>query len=105
MTGGCGGPSRFARRSSGPGSYSATVRLYLRSADRRPDPPPLPTKDRLTVVIGEVVWGVLWVVALLCADALHASGRGWWVWTPPAGIVLGLIGLCYLHVRGRRSGS
>ncbi|MDQ1287540.1 MAG: hypothetical protein QG622_1105 [Actinomycetota bacterium] len=75
------------------------MRLYLRSPDRRPDPPPLPTNDRLTVTVGIAVWAVLWVAALILHDVLDASGRGWWIWTPPSGIVLGLFALVYLKRR------
>jgi len=82
------------------------VRLYLRSADRRPDPAPLPTNDRATVLAGIAGWALLWAVALLSHSWLADTGRGWWLWTPPAGIALGLLGLRYLRrhdrVRPRR---
>jgi hypothetical protein len=78
------------------------VRLYLRSRDRRPDPPPLPTNDRATVLVGIGVWAVLWVAALLLHGPLADAGRGWWIWTPPAGVVLGLLGLRYLERREQR---
>jgi hypothetical protein len=73
------------------------VRLYLRSQDRRPDPPPLPTNDRATVLVGMAAWAVLWVAALLFHGPLADSGRSWWIWTPPAAIVLGALGLAYIH--------
>jgi hypothetical protein len=79
------------------------VRLYLRSADRRPDPPPLPTQDRITVLVGIAVWAVLWVVALVARGWLADTGRDWWIWTPPAAIVLGVLGLRY--VRSRTDGD
>jgi len=78
------------------------VRLYLRSADRRPDPPPLRTNDRATVLAGIVAWAVLWLVALVAHGRLADAGHGWWLWTPPAGIVLGLLGLRYLRRHARR---
>jgi len=78
------------------------VRLYLRSADRRPDPPPLRTNDRATVLVGIVAWAVLWLVALVAHGRLADAGNGWWFWTPPAGIVLGLLGLRYLRRHARR---
>jgi hypothetical protein len=80
------------------------VRLYLRSHDRRPDPPPLATDDSLTVGVGIGVWAVLWVAALLLHDQLADDGRGWWIWTPPAAIVLGVLGLLHIRRRRRRSG-
>jgi len=78
------------------------VRLYLRSTDRRPDPAPLPTNDRAAVLIGIAVWAVLWVILLAAHPALAEAGHGWWIWTPPAGIVLGLLGLVYLRRHDRR---
>jgi len=81
------------------------VRLYLRSADRRPDPPPLETNDRAVVRFGIAVWTVLLVVALVLHPQLEEQGRGWWVWTPVVAIMLGCYGLWYLHRRasGRSS--
>ena len=75
------------------------MRLYLRSHDRRPDPAPVPTNDRTTVLIGMAVWAVLWVLALAFHTRLADAGHGWWIWTPPAGILLGVWGLRYLHSR------
>jgi hypothetical protein len=75
------------------------VRLYLRSHDRRPDPAPLATDDRRTVLIGMAVWAVLWVLALVFHSRLADAGHGWWIWTPPAAIVLGLWGLLFLKHR------
>jgi hypothetical protein len=79
------------------------VRLYLRSHDRRPDPEPLATNDRLTIFVGMAVWGALWVAAVLLHDRLLDSGRGWWIWIPPSGIALGILGLAYLRSHRRRN--
>ncbi len=75
------------------------MRLYVRSADRRPDPPPLQTNDHAVVWLGIAVWAGLLIVALLLRSRLEEQGRGWWVWTPVAAIVLGLYGLYYLRRR------
>jgi hypothetical protein len=75
------------------------VRLYLRSADRRPDPAPLRTDDRRVILIGMAVWAVLLVVAVVMRSRLIEQGRGWWVWTPVAALALGGYGLYYLHRR------
>jgi hypothetical protein len=75
------------------------VRLYLRSADRRKDPEPLPTDDRRVILVGTVIWAVLFVVGMVARPTLAADGHGWWVWTPPVGIALGLYGLRYLRRR------
>lgn len=76
------------------------MKIYLRSNERRPDPPPLQTDDRQVVLIGTAVWTVLLVLAVIFHDRLAADGRGWWVWTPVVGIALGLYGLRYLRRQG-----
>jgi hypothetical protein len=79
------------------------VRLYLRSQERRPDPLPLETNDRATILAGIAVWAVLGVAFVLLHGVLADHGHGWWIWTPPAAIVLGLLGLLYLRGRSRRA--
>ena len=77
------------------------MRLYLRSTDRRPDPAPLRTDDRAAVLVGMLIWTLLWIAALVWHARLADTDRGWWIWTPPAGIALGALGLLYLHRRQR----
>jgi hypothetical protein len=77
------------------------VRLYQRSADRRPDPPPLATNDRVPVLVGIGLWLVALVVALVMHDRLAADDHTWWIWTAAAGAALGLAGLVYLRRHGR----
>ena len=79
------------------------MRLYVRSADRRPDPPPLRTDDRRAVLVGMGVWAVLLVAALVFHGRLAADGRGWWVWTPVVALALGLYGLRYIRRRDERA--
>jgi hypothetical protein len=85
------------------------MRLYLRSRDRRPDPAPLQTNDRATILVGIGVWIVVWIGCLVMHSRLADGGNGWWIWTPPTGIVLGVLGLAYLRrlsrPRPRRGGS
>ena len=77
------------------------MRLYQRSADRRPDPPPLATNDRAVVLVGIGLWLVALVVTLVMHDRLAAEGRTWWIWTAATGVGLGLLGLDYLRRHGR----
>ena len=78
------------------------MRLYVRSRDRRPDPPPLAANEVATIRAGIGVWAVAWIGMLIWHSRLIDSGRGWWLWTPPAGIVLGLLGLLYVRRRAGR---
>ena len=73
------------------------MRLYQRSADRRPDPPPLDTDDRRTVLVGIGLWIVGLALALVLSARLAEQGRSWWAWTALAGIGLGLVGLLYVR--------
>ena len=77
------------------------MRLYQRSAGRRPDPEPLRTNDRLTVLVGIGLWAAALVATLVLHDRLAADGRGWWTWTALAGLGLGVLGLDYLRRHGR----
>jgi hypothetical protein len=54
------------------------------------------------VVIGIAVWALLFVIGLVIRADLIDSGRGWWVWTAVAGVVLGLVGYLYLRLRRPR---
>jgi hypothetical protein len=77
------------------------VPLYQRSADRRPDPPSLPTNDRTTVLVGIGLWLLALVVTLVMRGRLDDDGRTWWIWTAVTGVALGLAGLVYLRRHGR----
>lgn len=77
----------------------AHVPFYLPRHQRRPDPEPLRTDGRRSVLVGTALWVALLVVSLVVRDDLVAAGRGWWTWTCVAGAVLGLVGLAYLHHR------
>ncbi len=78
------------------------MRLTPSPEERRPDPPPLATNDSKPVLVGTVVWAVLFVAALLVRGRLVDAGHGWWVWVPLAGFLLGLLGLWFLRGRQRR---
>ncbi|RJL33156.1 DUF2530 domain-containing protein [Bailinhaonella thermotolerans] len=67
---------------------------------RRPDPPPMQTKDMLTVQVGTAIWAIALVVLLI---AQPPEGRHWWIWTCVAGVVGGFFGMAYIWRRNRRS--
>jgi Protein of unknown function (DUF2530) len=78
------------------------VRLYQRSAGRRPDPAPLATDDRAAVAVGIGIWVVGLVLTLVFHERLADAGRAWWTWTALTGIAGGLLGLVYVTRRRRR---
>lgn len=66
--------------------------------DDRDDEEQLPfSGQRPPVVVGTVIWAVLLVLAWAGHGELAADGRGWWVWTCLAGVVLGILGYSYLQ--------
>ena len=80
------------------------MRLTPAPGERRPDPPPLDTDDRLAVLVGTAVWVLLLIGFAVNHDRLEAAGRGWWVWTPITGIALGLYGLRVVRRRREANG-
>ncbi|MFD1536795.1 DUF2530 domain-containing protein [Nonomuraea guangzhouensis] len=66
----------------------------------RPDPEPIETNDIATVAAGTVAWAIALVALLIFRPAAEQS---WWIWTCVAGVVLGLMGLWYVHRRASRS--
>ena len=75
--------------------------LYVRSAERRPDPAALASNERGFVWAVTAVWAVLLVAALVMHSRLDAEGRGWWVWTPVVAVPLGVYGVRWLGSKGR----
>jgi fatty acid desaturase len=74
------------------------MRLWLKDSERRPDPEPIQTDDRLAIIVGLALWVVALAVVLFLAPLLGA-GDGWWLWTCVVGLALGLVGLVYTHLR------
>ncbi|MBL8932119.1 MAG: hypothetical protein JNL54_18515 [Kineosporiaceae bacterium] len=77
------------------------ARWYVRSADRRPDPEPLPTSERTMVWAVTAIWAALLIAALVMRAELADQGRGWWIWTPVTAVALGLYGIRWLAGKGR----
>ena len=69
------------------------MRLWLKDSERRPDPVPVATDDRLAVLVGTALWLVALVIIGLVMPVPYA------LWTCGAGITLGLVGLAYTHRR------
>ncbi|GAA4211816.1 DUF2530 domain-containing protein [Microbispora amethystogenes] len=67
-------------------------------SERRPDPPPLRTRDTLTILTGTVLWAVALVVVLVVVRPADTR----LVWTCVAGVGLGLFGLLFVRRRDAR---
>jgi hypothetical protein len=64
------------------------MRLWLKDSERKPDPAPIVTDDRIAFVVGLALWvGAL--IALILIDAEPT----WYLWTVVAGLVIGLLGI------------
>jgi hypothetical protein len=54
------------------------------------------------VAFGTAVWALLVVIGLFTRPDLVDDGRGWWIWSAVAGVVLGMFGYWYLRRRQAR---
>ncbi len=71
-------------------------------AARRPDPEPLETDDRRTVLVGIALWVVTFVVLVVFfRDDLRRHHTTWWLWSCVIGVGLGLYGLRFVSRRRR----
>ena len=81
------------------------MRIWLKDSERRPDPEPVETDDRKAMLIGIGLWVLGLATLLLFIEPLNTAGNLWWLWTAVAGLVLGLIGLIYTHLRRGKSAN
>ena len=54
---------------------------------------PLDVDAVRTVRIGTGIWAVGLVAAMVFHESLEDDGRGWWIWTCVAGVLLGCAGI------------
>jgi hypothetical protein len=67
------------------------------SERRRTEPPDF--SESAPVAVGTAVWAALFVIGLVIRPTLVDHGRGWWIWTAAAGVILGLVGTLYMRRR------
>lgn len=77
------------------------MRLWVRDSERRPDPAPVKTDDRVAMIVGSLGWLVALLLLLTLPGPLGPAGRDGWFPTCAIGLTLGLVGLLYA-IRRRR---
>lgn len=77
------------------------MRLFLRDSERRPDPVPVKTDDRLAIGIGLAAWVVATGVVLAFFSPISGVANEWALWTCAVGVLLGVAGLVYAAKRRR----
>ncbi len=78
------------------------MRFWLKQNERRPSAAPVQTDDRVPFLVGIALWVLALVASVLFLTPLDAAGNGWWLWISVGGVALGVTGLVYTHIRGRR---
>ena len=81
------------------------MRWYLRPEERLPHPDVSQGDDRMPVLAGTLIWGVLALIAAVAYDDLADDGHGWWLWTAVSGFVLGIVGFWYMQRRKAREAA
>jgi hypothetical protein len=79
------------------------MRLWLKDSERRPDPAPAATDDRIPLITGLVLWLLALVGVLIAFGPAGPSGDGTWLWACFIGAGIGLLGLAFVY-RQRRAG-
>lgn len=75
------------------------LRFLLKEGERKPDPPPVQTDDRLAILTGLLLWIVALAIILVVTGVGQIDIPAHWFWTCVSGIGLGLIGLVYISRR------
>jgi len=75
------------------------MRLWLKDSERKPDPTPVATDDRLAVLVGLGLWIAALVVALIVVHPLDPTLTV----TIVTGIAVGIAGIIYTQVRRSRA--
>ena len=76
-------------------------RLWVRAADRRPDPEVRQTDGRTPVIIGTAIWALALVIVLLAPLPITAAERTAFAVTCAVGTALGPLALLYFRFKSR----
>jgi hypothetical protein len=75
------------------------MRLWLKDSERRPDPMPVKTDNRVAIYVGLGLWLLALVALLVVPQLLDLEYASWRLSTCVVGVVLGLLGLLYTRFR------
>jgi hypothetical protein len=78
------------------------MRLWLKDSERRPDPLPVKTDNRVAIYVGLGLWLLALVALLVVPQLLDLEYASWRLATCVVGVILGLLGLLYTRLRQQR---
>lgn len=75
------------------------MRLWVKEAERRPEPEPMRTDDRRAILAGMTAWVAGLGGLLLLRPAVLAARDGWWLETVLIGLGIGVVLLVASHLK------
>ena len=75
------------------------MRLFVPFSERKSHPEPVDVDAKKVVLIGTLLWVLLFVILLALYSTLADSGLEWWLHTAGVGILLGGVGLIMIRKR------
>ena len=75
------------------------MRLFVPFAERKSHPEPVEVNAKKVVLIGTLIWVLIFFLLLAFYQTLADAGLQWWLHTAGVGIALGLLGLFMIRKR------
>lgn len=75
------------------------MRVFVPFSKRKSHPEPVDVDAKKVVLVGTLIWVLLFVVLLALYPTLADSGLQWWLHTAGVGILLGIVGLIMIRKR------
>ena len=75
------------------------MRLFVPFAERKSHPEPVNVNAKKVVLIGTVLWVLVFVILLALYPTLADAGLEWWLHTAGVGVGLGVVGLIMIRKR------